>query len=611
MNAEIGFVFGVLAITVALFIWDRIRMDLVALGVVLVLALSGIITPAQAVSGFGNSIVVMIAALFVVGEALFRTGVAAATGQWILRVGGRNEQRLLLLLIPVVALLSAFMSSTGAVALFIPVVMSIARSTGMSPSRLLMPLAFASLIGGMLTLIGTPPNIVVSGLMTEAGLEGFGFFDFTPIGLLILLVGLAYLVLVGRRLLPAGATEADGPHTPLRRLSDFAERYGIENHLYRLQVLSGSPLIGKTVVEAGVRTQYEITLYGIRRRGKLLSSMLPVLAETRIENGDYLMVYGELADILRFCDQQRCAEMGFPEVERERARKEFGVAEVLVYPQSRLLGKTIKSGRFREQYHLSVIGMKRNNEPVTAQFNGETLQAGDTLLLLGGWSFIEALRSNSDFVVIDTPAEVNEVPTRAAKAPLALAIMVGMLVAMVAGWLPSLSAILLAAVAMVASGCVTLPEAYRSFNAMSLVLIAGMLPLALAMDKTGALGLLADQLINHLGESSPLLVCLVLFLLTSLFSQFISNTATTVLVGPIALATAQGLGLSPAPFMMMVAIAASTAFCTPIASPVNTLVLAPGNYRFIDFVKVGVPLQLLALGVAMVAVPWVFPFAAV
>ncbi|WP_426415644.1 SLC13 family permease [Aestuariirhabdus sp. LZHN29] len=607
MTAEIWFVFGLLVATVTLFIWDRVRMDLVALGVVLVLALSGLVTPAEAVSGFGNSIVVMIAALFIVGEALFRTGVAAATGQWILRMGGESERRLLLLLIPVVALLSAFMSSTGAVALFIPVVMSIARSTGMSPSRLLMPLAFASLMGGMLTLIGTPPNIVVSGLMTGAGLQGFGFFDFTPIGLLVLLIGLFYLVFVARHLLPASA--GDGPHTPLRRLRDFAERYGIENNLYRLQVLPGSPLIGKTVVEAGLRTHYELTLYGIRRRGKLLSSMMPVLAETRMESGDFVLVYGELPDILRFCEEQRCAEMGFPEVERERARKEFGVAEVLVYPQSRLVGKTIKSGRFREQYNLSVIGMKRNNEPLIAQFNGETLQAGDTLLLLGGWNFIEALKNNRDFVIIDTPAELKEVPTRSGKAPVALAIMLGMLVAMVGGWLPSLSAILLAAFAMVATGCVTLPEAYRSFNAMSLVLIAGMLPLALAMDKTGALTLLADQLISHLGASSPLLVCLVFFLLTSLFSQFISNTATTVLVAPIALATAQGLGLNPAPFMMMVAIAASTAFCTPIASPVNTLVLAPGNYRFIDFVKVGVPLQLLAMVVAMVAVPWVFPFA--
>ncbi|MCL6414355.1 SLC13 family permease [Aestuariirhabdus sp. Z084] len=606
MNSEILFVLGLLLVTVALFIWDRVRMDLVAMGVVLVLALSGVITPAEAVSGFGNSIVVMIAALFVVGEALFRTGVAAATGNWILRVGGHTEQKLLLLLIPVVALLSAFMSSTGAVALFIPVVMSIARSTGMSPSRLLMPLAFAALIGGMLTLIGTPPNIVVSSLLTDAGLESFGFFDFTPIGFLVLVVGMAYLILVASHLLPQAAVERD--KNGQRRLSDFAERYGIDQHLFRLQVLPGSPLIGKTVVNAGVRTDYEITLFGIRRQGKLLSSMLPVLAETQMESGDLIMIYGELSEVLKFCEEQRCAEMGFPEVERERARNEFGVAEVLVYPQSRLIGKTIKSGRFREQYQLSVIGMKRNNEPLVAQFNGEPLQAGDSLLLLGGWRYIEALQSNHDFLIVDTPAELHEVPTRANKAPLALAIMLGMLVAMVAGWLPSLSAILVAAVAMVVTGCVTLPEAYRSFNAMSLVLIAGMLPLALAMDKTGALALLADQLILHLGDSSPLIACLVFFLLTSIFSQFISNTATTVLVAPIALATAEGLNMSPAPFMMMVAIAASTAFCTPIASPVNTLVLGPGNYRFIDFVKVGVPLQLLALVVAIVAVPWLFPF---
>ncbi len=606
MTSDILMVFGILGVTVALFIWDRIRMDLVALGVVVTLMLSGLVSPAEAVSGFGNHIVVMIAALFVVGEALVRTGVAASLGQWILRVGGESEQRLLLLLIPTVALLSAFMSSTGAVAIFIPVVMSIARATGMSPSRLLMPLAFASLVGGMLTLIGTPPNVVVSGVMSGAGLGGFGFFDFTPIGFMILLVATAYLVLVARRLLPDTRPELKG--SPRRRLREFVERYDIKDKLHRLQVLPGSPLHGESVVETGVRARYEVTVTGIKRKGKLVSSTLPVLSETRIEVDDMLLVYGDMSDIARFCNEQRVEDMGFPEEERERARKEFGVAEVLIHPESQLLDKTIKSGLFREKFKLNVIGIKRKNQPMKVEFTGVTLQPGDALLLLGGWSHIEELENNRDFVILDTPAELHEVPTRASKAPVAITIMVGMLLAMVAGWLPSLSAILLAAIVMIVSGCVTLPEAYRSLNAMSLVLIAGMLPLSVAMDKTGALGLLVDQLINRLGESSPMMVCGVFFILTSTFSQFISNTATTVLVAPIALATAQGLGFDPVPFMMTVAISASTAFCTPIASPVNTLVLVPGNYRFIDFVKVGVPLQLLALVVTLFAVPLLFPF---
>ncbi|MCP5206492.1 MAG: SLC13 family permease [Hahellaceae bacterium] len=603
---ELVFVFGLLLVTIVLFVIDKIKMDMVALLVVLALALSGIISPNEAVSGFGASIVITIAALFVVGEGLYRTGVAAIVGSWILKVGGTSETRLLLLLMPAVALLSAFMSSTGAVALFIPVVLSIARKSGMSVSRLMMPLAFAALIGGMLTLIGTPPNIVASGILASAGHQPFGFFEFTPIGGVILIAGIAYLIVAVKKLLPEG--ELRDPDNPHPHLDDFAEKYGVENLLHRLQVVEDSPLIGCTVVDVGMRTAYEVTVFGIRRRGQVIKSLMPVLAETVFHKGDEIFVYATSDNLHRLCQDLRLLSHPITNADIRRVQEEFGFAEVMLRPGSALIGQTIRDGRFRQKFNLSIIGVRRNNSPLEAGFNSEPLMYGDTLLLAGGWRFIQELENKRDFVVLETPAEMEEVASRSEGAPMALFILLAMIVTMVAGWLPGLTAILFAAIAMVATKCVTLAEAYASLNSRSLVLIAGMLPLAAAMEKTGALTLITDNLVAMLGGSTPLIMCASLFILTSLFSQVISNTATTVLIAPIALSTATLLQVNPEPMMMAVAIAASTAFATPIASPVNTLVVAAGNYKFMDFVKVGVPLQIISLILTLIMLPLLFPF---
>lgn len=599
------FVSGVLIIAIILFIWDRIRMDVVALLVVLSLALTGIVTPDEAIAGFGASIVVTIAALFVVGEGLYRSGVAAAVGSWIVRIGGVNETRLLWLLMPAVGMLSAFMSSTGAVALFIPVVLSIARKSGMSVPRLMMPLAFSALIGGMLTLIGTPPNIVASGILEKSGHTPFGFFDFTPIGLVILLVGMVYLPFAVRVFIPAGETrDPENTHPPL---SDFSEKYAVGGLLHRLQVSRESSLVGRTVVETELRTRYDVTVFGILRRGQILNSLMPVLSETTFHPHDVLLVYGESGAIATLCGEAGLISSEFTDAELRRMRNEFGLAEVMLRPSSRLIGQTIKEGRFRERFNLSVVGVRRAGQPLHAAFNTEPLAYGDTLLLAGGWRYLEQLERYRDFVVLETPAEMTDVPSRPETAPRALLILAAMVLAMVSGVVNGALATLTAAVLMILTGCVRLEEAYHSLNARSLVLIAGMLPLATAMQKTGAVDLICSTLVGWLGDSSPLVLCASFFVLTSLLSQVMSNTATTVLVAPIAIATAVTLGVNPAGLMMSVAIAASTAFATPIASPVNTLVVAPGNYRFIDFVKVGLPLQLLAMGVTLSLVSWLFP----
>lgn len=608
MTIEILFMFALLLTVVIVFVIDKVPMDLVALIVVAVLAVSGIITPKEAVSGFGNSLVIMIAGLFIVGEALLSTGVASATGNWLLKVGGNGETRLLLFLLPLVAFLSAFMSSTGAVALLIPVVLSLARKSTMQRGLIFMPLSFAAMIGGMLTLIGTPPNIVVSAQMTEAGLKGFGFFDFTPIGLTILLVGIAYLVLIGRFLLPKTQNN-NNEALQHKTLHNFAEHYQLGKQLYKLKILPHSPLIGHTVLDLKLRREYEVTPFALRHKQQTsAATMVPVMLNTQMKQGDVLWVYGTSEHIERFHEALKLVKQTTNPNEIQQLHRQFGFAEVLIPPDSKYAGRHLSKLRFRENYGLNAIGLLRNHEAKPVIFTETRLQAGDSLLLTGGWGHIRRLSNDRNIIVLDTPAELEDVPLHDRKASIALSIITAMLVVMTAGWLPNLSAIILAALAMILTGCLSLKEAYHSINTTSLVLIAGLLPMAMAMDKSGAAAYLVEHLISLFSGASPIVICAVFFMLTSALSQFISNTATTVLLAPIALETAQLLNLSPEPFMMTVAIAASTAFATPIASPINTLVLSPGGYTFTDFVKVGVPLQIMAMVVTLTLTPMLFPF---
>ncbi|WLD57314.1 SLC13 family permease [Salinispirillum sp. LH 10-3-1] len=606
MTGEILFVFALLAGTILVFIADKIRMDAVALGVMVILAISGVISPTQAISGFGEPVVIMIAGLFIVGEGLARTGVAASVGRRIMRWGGHSETRLMLIILPVVAVLSAFMSSTGAVALLIPVVLSMTRDSDIQASRVLMPMAFAALIGGMLTLIGTPPNIIVTDALHNAGLESFGFFAFTPLGVAVLVVGSLYLVFIARFLLPT-RTESSNEYgsDPLQVLF---ERYELQDQLFRLSVPPGSLLIGQTVADAGLRSRYETTVFASRHRGHALSTIDAVLINSQVQAEDTLYVYGT-GDHVRLL----CADLGLqmstldPD-ERRRVQKFFGAMEILLIPQSPLEGRTLSDIEFRAKYGASVVGVRRQNQALSTDFSGTTLAVGDALLLSASWEVLRNLHGGRDFVILNQPTEMQDAPSHADKALHAIAIILGMIVLMTTGWLDNLTAILLAAVLMVATGCLNITEAYRSLNGRSLVLIAGMIPLALAMQSSGAAELLVSEALGRFGAAPPVVICGGIFLLTALLSQFISNTATTVLMAPITLGIAQGLGLNPMPFMMAVAIAASTAFATPIASPVNTLVVTPGNYQFMDFVKVGVPLQLLSMAVTLLMLPRLFPF---
>ncbi|MDJ0738373.1 MAG: SLC13 family permease [Gammaproteobacteria bacterium] len=607
MAWDSAFVYALVIMAIALFFSGRVRLDMTAALVIVALAVSGVLTPAEAVSGFGNPLVLLIAGLFIVSEGLSRTGVASWVGQRIVAVGGSDERRLVLLLMPVVAVLSAIMSSTGVVALFVPVVLTLAREAGLDPARLLMPLAIAALVGGMLTLIGTPPNLVVNRALIDGGQSGFGFFDFTLIGGVILVAAMLYVLTLGRRLLPGGRGAA-APASGRRRLHELAEAFGIRDGLHRLRVRADSPLVGRTVGEEGLRRRHGLTVIALQRQGRLLGALLPVLKETRLQANDILIVVADDATVGACADTLGLSHQGFPHGLQRRFRESFGAAEALVVPGSWLIGKTLEQAGFRGRHNLNVLSIRRGDGPLALDFRETGIQSGDVLLVAGGWADIEQLAGpRSDLVLLELPVEAAEHTRHANQAPWAVLITLAMLALMVTQALPNLVAVMLAALAMVATRCVGMEEAYRAMNWQSLVLIAGMLPLADALQKTGGAAQIVGVLTGVFDGLGPYAILAGLFVLTSLFSQFISNTATTVLVAPIALSLALDLGYAPEPFMMTVAIAASTAFATPVASPVNILVLAPGQYRFADFLRVGVPLQLLALLFTVLLVPRLFP----
>ncbi len=606
-----------LGVTIALFVSDRLRLDVVALMGLLALLLFGVITTEEGLAGFSNPIVLMITALFVIGAGLTETGVAEWLGKRLGALAGTDEVRVIVVIMTATAWLSAFMSSTGTVAVLLPVVTNMARRAAISPSRLLIPMAFASLLGGMLTLIGTPPNIVVSDQLRVGGLEGFHFFSFTPPGLILLAVGIAFMALVGRHLLPgARVGSAEAPESRTGRASmigDLARDYDLPAHMHWLRVSEGSSLIKLTLQKADLRARFQLTLIGIRREmpGPGEDADPPVLPTVEFRSGDLLTVQGERADVRALSMEHGLEELPGSHAVSLAADESF--AEVVIPRRSRLVGQSLRECRFRDRYRATIIAVRRlghsaadpGDLPATRDL---PLQHGDTLLLKGRIRFLRNLREERrDFVMVTEPRALEAVTLRGFKPFAALGITFAMLLLMTFGILPNVVCVLLAAVAMVLVRCLSATDAYRNVNWESVVLIAAILPMATALEKTGAMRFAVDGLIAGVGGHGPVIIMAVLFVITSGFSLVISNTATAVLVAPIAYKVALDLGHSPHAYLMTVAIAASTAFATPIASPVNTLVLNPGGYRFGDFFKVGGTLQLVMLAVTLVIVPLLFP----
>lgn len=607
MSADALLVFGLLAVTVVLFASDRLRTDVVALLVLLALLLSGVMPVAEVVAGFGDPVVILIAGLFVIGEGLVRTGIAYQVGAWLARTARASETRLLVLLMIAVAGLGAFMSSTGVVAIFIPVVLSVAARSGINPGRLMMPLAFAALFSGMLTLIATPPNLVINDALRVAGLQPFGFFSITPIGILALIVGVVYMWLVGSRLLPANTQHKTTVHR--QTLRELAASYQLEGKLHRLRLAMNSPLAGQRIAEAELRTRYGVSIVGVGRLSHTVEIVAPALSHTELRPTDSLYVFGPEDSIAALSDGEHLYELPIEEGQQHSLIQELGLVEIMVPPESKLIGQTVLQAALRSRHNLSVLGIRRNLQPLRGNLAEQKLAFGDSLLVAGSWKKIVRLQSEPrDFLILNLPAELSDAAPAYRQAPIALAILLGMVILMAFGLVSNVAAVLLAALAMGFSRCLRMEDAYRSINWPSLVVIACMLPLAKALEKTGGVALIADGLVAGLGGFGPLVLLAGIFLLAALVGMFISNTATAVLVAPIAIVAAQKIGVSPYPFAMIVAIAASASFVTPVSSPVNTLVLAPGGYRFNDFVRVGLPLLLLIMVLALIVAPLLWPF---
>nr|WP_284306746.1 SLC13 family permease [Hydrogenophaga electricum] len=610
MNAETLWVFALLATCVACFIANRPRMDMVALSALVALVLGGTLEVGEALAGFSDPNVILIAAFFVIGEGLVRTGVAFRVGDWLIRRAGPSETRLLVLLMLSVALLGSVMSSTGVVALFIPVVISVAGRIGAAPGRLMMPLAFAALISGMLTLVGTPPNLVVNSELARAGHAEFGFFDFTPAGLVVLVLGLGYMLLARRWL--ARRTPAEPAHQRRRRrVRELIHDYELRDRARRLRVTADSPVIGHTLGELQLRARYGANVIAIERERPLGPVMLTTSANRDILAGDTLLVdfTHEHADLPRFLEDTRLQDRSIKSDYLTDLSREIGLAEVTVPPGSALIGKTILQLRMRSQRGLNVIGLRRNGESLADRLLQEKLRLGDTLLVAGTWKGIRLLHTQAhDFLVLTLPAELDEAAPAANRAPLALLALTVTVGLMISGLVPNVMAALVGCLLMGAFGCLTADSAYRSLHWQSLILIVGMLPFAIALQKTGGIDAVVSALLGLTGHGAPRTVMALLFVLTALVGLFISNTATAVLMAPVALGLAQQLGVAPHAFAMTVALAASAAFMTPVSSPVNTLVIGPGHYRFMDFVRIGVPFTLLVLGVCVLVLPVLFPF---
>ena len=614
---ELTVTFIILITTILLFMTNRLRSDLVAVMALLAFIILGILTPTEALAGFSNSVVIMIAALFVVGAGILRTGLAGMAGNLLLKWSGESELKLFVLLLVIVATVGAFMSNTGTVALMLPIVVSIAVSIKVSPSKFLMPLSYIASMSGLMTLIASPPNLIVNQILQENGLEKLGFFTITPIGIIATITVILYLVLIRNTLLPnePNKTQSSSGYklSPKRLMKD----YDLKDKLYRVIVDEQSPIIGEKLSDLKLPAKYQIYILKIKRTAQEGIHLLPMTYQemagpsTIIKVGDELYVQGELTNIERFVNEYHLQIVEFEDHEmKELVTKKIGVAEVLLTPQSRLIGSTVSKIGFREKYNLNILGINRKGEYILTNMAQQRLRFGDAILVQGSWEEIELLsRETQDVVVVGQPKEHASVIAASGKAPIAGIIMLLMIALMVFEIFDAVICVLIGAVLMVITGCLrNMDDAYSKMNFESIVLVAAMLPMATALQKTGGMVILSDAIINTLGQFGPYGVLIGVYLLTVVFGQFVSNTATAVLFAPIAMTAALTMDANPYTFMIAVAAASGMAFATPIASPTNSLVLTAGGYKFMDFVKVGVPLQIIMFIVMMIAVPLLFPF---
>ncbi|HCI6115796.1 TPA: SLC13 family permease [Klebsiella quasipneumoniae subsp. similipneumoniae] len=610
MNGELIWVLSLLAIAVVLFATGKVRMDAIALMVIVAFVLSGTLTLTEAFSGFSDPNVILIAALFIIGDGLVRTGVATKMGAWLVSVAGNSETKMLIYLMLTVAGLGAFMSSTGVVAIFIPVVLSVSARMNTSPSRLMMPLSFAGLISGMMTLVATPPNLVVNSELLREGLHGFSFFSVTPIGLVVLILGIVYMLAV-RFMLKTdnGDSARDGRKRSTFR--DLIREYHLTGRARRLAIRPGSPMIGQRLDDLKLRERYCANVIGVERWRRFRRVIVNVNGVSEFRARDVLLIDMSASDVdlRQFCGEQMLEPMVLRGEYFADQALDVGMAEVALIPDSEMIGKTVREIAFRTRFGLNIVGMKRDGKAMDGSVVDEPLQLGDILLVVGNWRQIAQLaKRGRDFVVLNMPVEVDDASPAHSQAPHAIFCLVLMVALMLTNEIPNPIAAIIACLLMGKFRCINAESAYKAIHWPSIILIVGMMPFALALQKTGGVDLVVKGLMDVAGGEGPYLMLGCLFVMCAAIGLFISNTATAVLMAPIALAAAKSMGVSPYPFAMVVAMAASAAFMTPVSSPVNTLVLGPGKYSFSDFVKIGVPFTVLVMVVCVLLIPVLFPF---
>ena len=604
----------ILAASAVGFATGRLRSDVVALCALLLLLLTGILTPEEALAGFSNPIVIMMIGLFVVGGAIFRTGLAARIGGSLMRLAGNSQRRLFFLVVVGTALIGAFVSNTGTVALMLPIVVSMSARAGTDARRLLMPLAFASSMGGMLTLIGTPPNLVIQDHLTEGGYAPLSFFSFTPVGLICIAVGALALYPLSRRLVRHDAHD-DARHKGGKSLSQLVSEYRLGEQMGHVTVTPSSSLCHQSLGSLDLRARYGVSVIEVRRQsrqGLLIRSVSQEAAgpATVVQGGDTLYLSGSDADIRRFA-----ADYGLTlgdDADGGLSFYDTGIAEILLMPTSRLVGRRVRESGLRAKYGINVLAVRRKGSYLRDDLADLRLLNGDVLLVHGAWTQIGRLNDDEDdFVLLGRPLDMADRVTLDYKAPIAALIMLAMIVLMVCDFIPvaPVTAVMLAAVAMVLTGCFRNVEAaYKTINWESVVLIGAMLPMSVALTKTGASALISHSLVSALGQFGPIALLAGIYLATSVLTFFVSNTATAVLMAPIAVSSATALDCSPYPFLFAVTLGASMCFASPFSTPPNALVMQAGAYRFADYLRVGLPLQLI-IGAVMIAVlPLLFPF---
>ena len=603
MTGEIAFTLAVLVIAIALFVWDRLSVDLVALLSLLALTLSGILTTSEAMSGFGNSAIVTIGAVFVISSGLLRTGAADRMGEVFLRLGADSEGRLVLIVMLGVSLVSAFIYNAPATAVLMPAVVVTARKSKIAPSKLLIPLSFGSLLGGNLTLIGAAPNLVISHALETHGLPPFRIFDPLAMGAIFTLSGIAFMTIVGRRLLPS--RDPIQEDSRVTAPDELVALYCLNERWQRLRVPPNSPLAGQTPEAANLAGRYGVTVLGLERAGR---PSRPARPDETLQVGDVLLVQGHDHDIEALAQDYKL-EIVY-EIQNDQQLigecplEGLTLAEAALSPRSSLEGKTIGELDFRQRYGLEVLGVWRGDRPYRSHLADFRLKIGDALLRRGPCEQIERLRQSSDFLVLSGVPIAAQHPE---KAMLSVIILLASLGAAIAGILPLATAALLGAVLMVISGCLSPEEAYRDINWKILVMLGGMLAIGAAMQKTGAALFVARNLIGPVADLGPIAMIAVIFLASTFLSVTTSNLAAAVIMSPLALNVAASSGGNPRTLLMAVMLGVSTAFVTPFAHQANLVVMGPGNYRFNDYVKVGALLSLVLFLVTLATLPIIWP----